>query len=429
MSADLATESADSLREQRGALLRLGLIVAVAVVASVATGVARTMAVIGAIVVIIMLHELGHFATAKWSGMKVSEYFLGFGPRLWSVRKGETEYGVKAIPAGGYVRILGMTNLEKVPPADEARTYRAATFPRRLLVVSAGSLVHFLLAIVLLWVLLAVVGTPGSRATLTVASVNAAPGRTPAQAAGIRVGDRIVAIDGAAVRNWDQLPPYIRAHAGQPVTITVDRDGRRVDLRAVPRDLVTQPIPGVQVAIPKGTAHYGFLGISPAPVIDRVAPLAAVPRAASDFGGTVTDVFSSLRQIFSREGLHTYTSQITGHVPSSSGASTGPRLEGFVGIYDIAGYAANSGIRDVIALLIELNVFIGVFNLVPLLPLDGGHVVTAVYERIRSRRGRPYHADARKWAPVTALVVIVLVVVAIASNWVAIFHPPPNPFQ
>ncbi len=99
--------------------------------------------VVLALVAMVMLHELGHFATAKWSGMKVTEYFFGFGPRLWSIRRGETEYGVKAIPAGGYVRIVGMTMLEEVDPPDEARSYRQATFPRRLLVAVAGSAMHF----------------------------------------------------------------------------------------------------------------------------------------------------------------------------------------------------------------------------------------------------------------------------------------------
>ena len=421
------TPEPDTGREQRSALLRLALIVAVAVVASIATGVARTMAVIGAIVVMIMLHELGHFATAKWSGMKVTEYFLGFGPKLWSIRRGETEYGVKAIPAGGYVRILGMTNLEEVPPYDEARTYRAASFPRRLLVVSAGSLVHFILAIILLWVILAVVGQPGSRPVPTVATVTEIPGGSPAQIAGLRPGDRIVAVDGRAVTNWDQLPAVISSHAGSTITLTVDRNGRTLQLHAVPRDLVTRPISGAGVSIPKGAQHYGFLGISPAYAIERVSPLPAVGQSFSDFGTSIANVFTAMHQVVSRQGLQTYASTITGHGPPS--AQSGPRLHSVVGIVELAGDAGRSGLRDVLWLLVLLNVFIGVFNLLPLLPLDGGHVVTAVYERLRSRRGRRYHADARKWAPVTALVVLALVVVALASTWADIFHPPPNPFQ
>ena len=96
-----------------------------------------------------MLHELGHFATAKWAGMKVTEYFVGFGPRLWSVRRGETEYGVKAIPAGGYVRIPGFTSTEEVAPEDEPRAYRQQPFHQRIIVASAGSAMHFLIAFVL----------------------------------------------------------------------------------------------------------------------------------------------------------------------------------------------------------------------------------------------------------------------------------------
>ena len=105
--------------------------------------------VIFALVVMVMVHELGHFTAAKLSKMKVTEYFLGFGPRLWSVRRGETEYGVKAIPAGGYVRIVGMTTAEEIDPVDEPRSYRQSTFPRRFFVGVAGSAMHFVMAFLL----------------------------------------------------------------------------------------------------------------------------------------------------------------------------------------------------------------------------------------------------------------------------------------
>ena len=125
--------------EQRRAVARLLLVVGAGVAAAVFTGTTGTLAVVLAIVIMIMLHELGHFATAKWGNMKVTEYFLGFGPRLWSIRRGETEYGVKAIPAGGYVKIIGMSNLDVVDPADEERTYRAKPYRHRLGVAVAGS--------------------------------------------------------------------------------------------------------------------------------------------------------------------------------------------------------------------------------------------------------------------------------------------------
>ena len=138
--------------------------VGIALAFSIVTGAFPFVLVVIALIVMIMLHELGHFLTAKWSGMKVTEFFLGFGPRLWSVRKGETEYGVKAIPAGGYVRIIGMSNLEEVDPADEPRTYRQQPFPRRLSVAVAGSTMHFIIAFVLLFVLLTGGGRPRDHA-------------------------------------------------------------------------------------------------------------------------------------------------------------------------------------------------------------------------------------------------------------------------
>ena len=141
------------------ALLRLLVVVAAGITVAIVLGAWPVLVVILALVAMIMLHELGHFATAKWSGMKVTEYFLGFGPKLWSIRRGETAYGVKAIPAGGYVRIVGMTMLEEVDPVDEARSYRQATFPRRLLVAVAGSAVHFIIAFVLLFSLYAFSGS------------------------------------------------------------------------------------------------------------------------------------------------------------------------------------------------------------------------------------------------------------------------------
>jgi len=425
LSARLDTD--DPQREQRAALLRLALIVGAGVLAAVVTGVARTVAVVGAIVVIIMLHELGHLLTAKWSGMKVTEYFLGFGPRLWSIRRGETEYGIKAIPAGGYVRIIGMNNLEEVDPVDEQRTYRAASFPRRLLVVSAGSLVHFLLAYVLLVILLSVVGvySPDSR---TVASTTVQGITTPAQQAGLRPGDQIVALDGKPMSSWDQLPAFVHVHAGQPVTITVLRDGRQLDLRAVPRDLVAAPVAGADVQVPTTASSYGFLGVSgPAPVVEHIGVLKAVPQAGADFGRTVGSVFTAFHQVFSKQGLASYTNSITGHDATS--AQSGPRLHSIVGIAQFASDAAHSGLRDVLWFLVILNVFIGVFNLIPLLPFDGGHVAIAIYERLRSRAGRRYRVDIRKWAPVSAFVLLALVLVAAVSTWADIFHPPPNPFQ
>jgi RIP metalloprotease RseP len=145
--------------------------------------------VIVALIAMVLIHELGHFATAKWSGMKVTEYFVGFGPRLWSVRKGETEYGVKAIPAGGYVRIIGMSSAEEIHPSDEARAYRNQPFGKRIIVASAGSAMHFLMAFVLAFLALTLIGRSDS-SVIDVQKYLVLDGgaQTPAQTAGIQPG-------------------------------------------------------------------------------------------------------------------------------------------------------------------------------------------------------------------------------------------------
>src|SRR5690606_35710958 len=173
------------------------------------------------IVVMIFLHELGHFATAKWTGMKVTEFFISFGPKIWSFRRGETEYGLKAIPAGAYVRIVGMNNLDEIDdPADEPRTYRQQSFARRLLVVSAGSIMHMVQAWVLLVLAIGVFGIPGGSVTdpdsgdIEAFPVAAVVADSAAERAGFEDGDRIVAIDGEPVSAYggDDLADIIRTH-------------------------------------------------------------------------------------------------------------------------------------------------------------------------------------------------------------------------
>jgi membrane-associated protease RseP (regulator of RpoE activity) len=190
------------------------------------------------LLVMIFLHELGHFLTARWSGMKATEFFLGFGPKLWSFTRGETEYGVKAIPAGAYVRIIGMTTAEEVPPEDEDRTYRQKSFPKRLLVVSAGSLMHLGQALVAAVVLLVFVGAPGG--TLVpiddhqdgewIVAEDAVAG-SAADAAGLEEGDRVVAWDGERVENFAEVRDKVEASdVGDPVTVTVLRDGETFEV-------------------------------------------------------------------------------------------------------------------------------------------------------------------------------------------------------
>ena len=217
-------------------LLRLLVVVAAGITVAIVIGAWPVLVVILALVAMIMLHELGHFATAKWSGMKVTEYFLGFGPKLWSIRRGETAYGVKAIPAGGYVRIVGMTMLEEVDPVDEARSYRQASFPRRLLVAVAGSAVHFIIAFVLLFSLYAFSGAPTATAPTISSLTQFSNGQSPAQRAGLRPGDTIVAVDGHKYTDLDSFIAFVNAHPGSQLTFLVLRDGHDLTIPITPVD-------------------------------------------------------------------------------------------------------------------------------------------------------------------------------------------------
>jgi membrane-associated protease RseP (regulator of RpoE activity) len=409
--------------EQRSALIRLGLIVGAGILAAAVTGVTKTVAVVLAIVVMIMLHELGHFATAKWADMKVTEYFLGFGPRLWSIRRGETEYGVKAIPAGGYVKIIGMSNLEEVAPEDEARTYREKPYWRRLSVAVAGSTVHFIFAFILLWLTFSTIGIQGQTPQLKVGELTLfKTGQSPAQQAGFKLGDKIVSVDGLHFKSWDDLPPYIQSHTDQKLTFVVERGGQQVTLTPTPVDRRTIEIQGGDPNKP--TEPSGFIGIGPSFPILKYGPISSIGRAEGEFGSEVRQTVDALGSLVTFKGIRGYSSQFTG--PSNAPADpNAPRFLSPVGLVRVAGAVAHNGIRDVLRLLIAINIFVGIFNMVPLLPLDGGHVAIATYEKIRSlfRGGRAYHADVAKLMPLTYLVLLLLVGLGASSLYLDIVHP------
>jgi len=354
-----------------------------------------------AVLVSVMLHEAGHFLTAKAFGMKATQFFVGFGTTLWSRRRGETEYGIKALPIGGFVKITGMTSIDDVDPADEPRSFRAKPGWQRAIVLGAGSFMHFLIAFVLLWFLAVGVGI-ADQSGRTVSVLPCVPARqqalcahgdprSPAVLAGLRSGDKIVAVAGQPVHTWTQIGNAIKAHPpGSPVRFTIDRGGRQV----------TKDVSLAKVSWRKGA----FLGVAPIVVYNRAGPLHAVSYAGSQFGSIVSQSVTALGRI----------PKAIPYLFSKSRANTpGGQLSSVVGAASITGdvVAANIGWQQklsvVLLIVIEVNIFVGIFNLLPLLPLDGGHLAIVLFERARAwiarllRRPDPGPVDIKRLIPVS----------------------------
>lgn len=392
------------------------------------------LAILAVLVGAIFLHELGHYLTAKWAGMKVTEFFIGFGPRIWSFHRGETEYGLKAIPAGAYVKVIGMTNLEEVDPADEPRTYRQKPYWRRMSVAVAGSTMHFIIAIVAFYALLVGFGVETDEELgwsvdrLATVEVDGAEVPGPAAAAGVEVGDTVVAVDGVPVTLWDDLVDEIQAREpDDEVVLTVARSGETVDL---------------EVTLAANDEGAGFLGVGPDVEyrVDEIGALEGVPMAFDQFGSVAWQSMGALASFFSPSGISDFvgiaadTATTSGDDEATGGgggssataAESENRVLSIVGLARLGAQAAEDGLAQFLSIVILFNIFIGVFNLVPLLPLDGGHVAVATYEKVRelaSRRRERYHADVAKLLPLTYVVVFLLVSVGLVALYLDIANP------
>jgi membrane-associated protease RseP (regulator of RpoE activity) len=385
---------------------------------------------IAALLVSIMLHETGHFVLAKKFGMKASRYFVGFGPTIWSTWRGETEYGIKAIPLGGFVRIVGMHSLDDPDdPEDEARSFRNHPAWQRILVLAAGSFMHFVLAFLLIAGLALGVGIEnlstqlGPVSPCVAASVTAldngtcapADPESPAKLAGLQDGDTVTAFDGRPVTTWTQLGDDIRGKpVGSPATITVLRHGRRLTLHAT-------------LASVKGRSG-AYLGISASgsAVFLIASPLGAIDYAGTSIGQVlvgsaeaVAALPGGLSELFNKNRAHTTAGQVTSVVGAAE--ATG------------AVVGANEGwqykVSFVLLIIASLNIFVGAFNMLPLLPLDGGHIAAIVYERIRAffarLRGRPDPGlvNMAKLLPVSFSLFMLLVVFSLVLVAADIVNP------
>jgi len=352
----------------------------------------------------IMAHELGHFVAARRFGIKVEEFFVGFGPRLWSFRRGQTEYGLKAVPLGGYVRIAGMNPLQEPAPEDRDRVFTAKPKRQRAVVLGAGSFTHFILAFLLLASLFALIGIPRARIAEVEPTLDGSP--SPAREAGLRPGDQVLAVDGEDV-NYDEF--LNRIETGRPMEILVERGGREVTLTATPvlSEVEGERSPRLGVFIEAGgRLHEG--------------PIEAVGKGLESMGDMVVGSFRAMGQVFGPEGLRRIAQLLLGE-----GSRTPNDPVGVVGAARVSGQAVQAGQLDVFFYLFAFfNVFVGILNILPLPPLDGGHLAVLGIEAVSGRR-----VDPRKLIPITAVVAGFLILFTVSLLYLDVVSPIPNPFQ
>jgi membrane-associated protease RseP (regulator of RpoE activity) len=353
------------------------------------------------VLLMILVHELGHFVAAKRFGIKVEEFFLGFGPRLWSFRRGETEYGMKAIPVGGYVRIAGMNPFEEPAPEDRGRLFGDKPAWQRAIVLVAGAATHFVLAFLLLTVFFLAIGFPRARIAEVESTLDGSP--SPASVAGLRSGDEILAVDGEDV-SYPEFLESVNRNPGRPLTLRVSRDGEERVVRTVP-------------VLSGGEGRLGVL-IGQGSRL-REGPIEAVVRGAEGVGGLVVGSIRAIGQVFGPEGLARIGQLLSGEERTVNDPV------GLVGAARVSGQAAAAGIADVFFFLFAaFNVFVGILNILPLPPLDGGHLAVLGFESVTGRR-----VDPRRLVPLTALVAGFLILFTLALTYLDVFSPVPNPFR
>jgi membrane-associated protease RseP (regulator of RpoE activity) len=345
----------------------------------------------------VMVHEFGHYITARKFGMRISEFFLGFGKRIWSFRRGETEFGLKAIPAGGYCKIEGMAPNDEMPEGEEGRAFYKASSGKKLIVLGAGSFLHFVLGFLLLFLLFVGIGTNQVLPVISQVVPNSA-----AQDAGIQPGDEIVAINGKKVTEWYKDVEAIRKSQGAELTLDLNRDGELLTI-----------VTNARLTDVDGTKRY-VLGIINDVGLKRSGVFVSLKNSATVTKGFLTESVKSLAKLPEKIPA-LWGATVRGEERDANG------LVGVVGVARVSGEAVGSDkltpmerLATFVLIVASLNIFVGIFNLLPILPLDGGHMAVAIADEIRAffarLRGRPRPApiDVTVLTPITMVVFVVL---------------------
>jgi len=381
----------------------------------------------------VMVHEWGHYITAVKFRMKVTEFFLGFGKRLWSFRRGETEFGLKAIPAGGYCRIVGMTIHEELTEDEQKRAFYEASVPKRLSVLVAGSFLHIVLGFLLMALILGGVGTSivtNKISQVVPCVINTAQGPTlgdckpgtpksPANIAGLQAGDEILQIGNVKVTRttWAKAVEVIHNSPNKAINIVIKRDGVEQTLTVTPR------------AKTVNKKKYGFIGIVNAVGSNRLNLIDTISNSAVI---TKDVAVNSVTSLFS----------LPNKIPSLLKQTFGNQKRdpnGLVGVVGVARVSAQTAsdpnmrwrdkLTTFLMIIASLNIFVGVFNMFPLLPLDGGHMAIATIDGFRRWRARskgeprPKPFDIEKMMPFTLAVIVVLVGLTLLLLAADIFNP------
>lgn len=386
------------------------------------------------ILTVVMIHEAGHLVAAKIFDFKATKFFIGFGPPLWSFKKGETEYGIAAIPAGGFVKIVGMNPYEEVPEEDRARSYPNKPAWQRAIVLVAGSATHWVVAFAILVVTTMTIGFPTDRGTneLAVVEDKVEGQAAPAAEAGLKPGDVIVEINGRPTRDWEDTRAAIRAtEPGATMDIAVRRGGETLDLstrvgRALfgedgellgywgPDELDEAATP------PPGGEVVAFLGVQPEPFFET-----------KGLGGAVVDSGKRVGEItvLSVRGIGSVFSMVFGGDLWDALQGDGEREVdegplGLVGAGRIAGETVAQGeFLNFVGLIVGFTIFVGLMNLLPLPPLDGGHLAVLAWEKLTGRS-----VDIRKLIPIAAAVIGFFVLLFIAVLYLDLARPVKVPF-